>query len=269
MTLTWQEFMVKRLSSQEENVPWFLHDKMKCYTFCEANDLATAVVLKQFESPADFDLSGLPEKFVVKPTGAHSTRGVLVLEKKGDLYQDKLRRRTLPLEQIVREQTEHFEKTEWDFNKIIVEEIIEDVDSSFEIPRDFKAYAFAGEVSLILEINRNTKPVSVAWFDGDFEPVVDDRVKSNEELATVVAAVKPAEWRELLDFARRVSRSVPSPFASIDMYLTPKGPIVGEITLAPGGIYYGKQFVLSEKQQAEMGMMWERAEERIRTASVS
>lgn len=260
---TWQEFMVDRIKNVETGVPWYLHDKLKCYRFCEENGIATATVVREFETPDQIDLTGIEGEFVLKPTLQSSMKGVMVLNAKGEGYYDSLRRRDLTVEEIVAEQTKMFEETKAAGKKIIIERKIEDADG-FDIPRDFKAYSFRGEVELILEINRNTKPSSVSWFDGNFEPLTDDRVTSNPEFVNEVPAVRPAAAQQLLELARKASAIVPSPFASVDMYNTVDGPMVGEITLAPGGLYHGKHFTLSSAQQRIMGLMWERAEQDIR-----
>lgn len=254
--------MVLRLSSREKNIPWFLHDKLKCYSFCRENDLATAVVLREFNTPDEMTLAGLPDDFVIKPSGAHSSRGVMVLTRTAEGFHDHLRNRPVTTEEVLTLQAKHYEETKFSFNKIIVEEKIVDKEG-FAVPRDYKAYAFHGNIALILEINRNTKPPTVGWFDGEFQPVTDGRVTSNPKLVTERPATRPADWDSVLAFARKVSLTLPTPFASIDMYSTPKGPIVGEVTLAPGGLYFGNQFTLSTNLQATMGQMWSVAAEEL------
>lgn len=255
---TWQEYMVERIANREEGVPWFLHDKLKCYKFCEQHELATVTVLREFASPDDIRLDGLPDEYVIKPTLQSSTKGVMVLSKTAEGLWDSMSRRFVNEQEIIAVQRDLFEQTHSSGKKIIVERKIVDVDGH-DIPRDFKAYACGGKVALILEINRNTKPSSVSWFDGDFMPVTDDRVTCNPEFTRQVEPIRPQQWREILDLARKTSLAIDTPFASIDMYSTPNGPLVGEITLTPGGIYHGRHYSLSAEQQLWMGKMWEEA----------
>lgn len=254
----WQEFMELRIKHMETGVPWFLHDKLKCYNFCRDNGLDTVNVLREFDNPDAIDLDGLPGEFVLKPTMQHSTRGVMVLEKNRGGYFDHMRQRHMTLTQVVDEQAKYYELTKISSKKIIVEEKIRD-DSNFIVPRDYKAYSFRGRVALILEINRNTKPTSVAWFDGNFDPIRDGRVTSNPTHVNERSGERPPAGEAILDLARRASMAVPTPFASIDMYSTHRGPIIGEITLTPGGLYYGDHYILSARQQEAMGRMWEEA----------
>ncbi|ASN38989.1 hypothetical protein CGQ24_08160 [Arthrobacter sp. 7749] len=255
---TWQEFMVQRINGSELGVPWYLHDKLKCYRFCEENNIATATVVREFDTPDQIDLNGIEGEFVLKPTLQSSMKGVMVLEAADGGFYDSLRRRTLTIEEIIDEQTKMFEETLAAGKKVIIERKIEDIDGH-GIPRDFKAYTFRGEIALILEINRNTSPSSISWFDGNFEPLTDDRVTSNPKYVNEIPAVPPASASALLELARQASAIVPSPFSSIDMYSTADGPMVGEVTLAPGGLYHGQHYTLSGDQQKRMGIMWQRA----------
>lgn len=258
---TWQEFMKDRVEGREQGIPWYLHDKLKCYEYLDRLGVETITPLRVFSDPDEVELDGLPNSFVIKPSLQSSTKGVMVLDKRGDgVYWDELRNRELGLAEIREEQRGYFHETNAAGKKIIVEPKIVDVDAeTYSIPRDFKAYAFRGEVALILEIDRNTKPSSVSWYDGNFNPISDDRVSCNESFVHEVSKSAPEQCREVLDLARRCSKKLPTPFASIDMYLTEDGPCVGEVTLAPGGLYHGKHYILSEDQQRLMGNMWQNA----------
>lgn len=217
--------------------------------------MQTASVLRIFDSPEDIDLSGLPKEFVVKPTLQSSTKGVMVLKRTESVYWDSLRRRDLTIELIRSEQAILFEATNSPDNKIIVEEKINDVAGL--IPRDYKAYAFGGEIALILEIDRNTTPSSAAWFDHRFEPITDQRVVTNPKYVSERKGNRPDSWRSLLNLAAFVSAGLPTAFASIDMYCTENGPVIGEITLAPGGLYYGEHFQLSDDEDLRWGRLWD------------
>ena len=185
----------------------------------------------------------------------------MVLTKQGaDSYWDEMKRRSLTLDEIREEQEKYFLETKAAGKCVIVEPKIFDLDpEKYSIPRDFKAYAFHGEVGLMLEIDRNTKPSSVSWFDGNFEPITDERISCNESYVQNTPKPAPSRYREILDLAKRTSKMLPTPFARVDMYLTDDGPKVGEITLAPGGLYYGTHYSMSKEQQRLMGKMWRNA----------
>ena len=75
---------------------------------------------------------------------------------------------------------------------------------------------------------------------------------------------KPSNYKDLMDFASEVSKLIRVPFASIDVYSTESGPLLGEITLTPGGIYYGEHYILSKAQERLMGRMWLEAKEELK-----
>lgn len=255
---TWQDYMELRVKGQETPMPWYLHDKLKCYRWCEANGIPTATVVREFDTPAAIDLTGLSGEFVLKPTLQSSMKGVMVLTPKGDAYHDSLRNRDLSLHEIIEEQERLFNETKAAGKKIIVEEKIVDADG-FDIPRDFKAYAFGGEIALILEVDRNSGRNIVAWYDPEFKPILDDRVGYSPKYSAHQEGKTPNKADKMVQVAKLASSLVESPFARIDLYSSTAGVIVGEITLVPGGLYYGNHYFLSEEQQQVMGRLWENA----------
>mgnify|MGYP001167134534 FL=1 len=68
---------------------------------------------------------------------------------------------------------------------------------------------------------------------------------------------------EMLSIAARLSSLLKTPFISVDMYESTRGPVVGELTPAPGGPYYKKMYEFSQNYDIELGKAWERAEQRI------
>lgn len=259
--ITWQDFMQDRVRNKEKGIPWFLHDKLKCYEYLKQHGISTVTPLRIFNDPKLIDLEGLPDSFVIKPSLQSSTKGVMVLTKRGeDTYWDEMRGRALSVAEVIDEQQKYFDETKAAGKTIIVEPKIIDLEPDrYSIPRDFKAYAFRGEIALMLEVDRNTKPSSVSWYDENFDLISDDRIIFNESFVHETSKEAPACSQEILDLARRTSAELPTPFARVDMYLTADGPMVGEITLAPGGLYHGKHYRMSEEQQRLMGDMWRQA----------
>lgn len=255
---TWQDYMEIRVKGQERPMPWYLHDKLKCYNFCERHGIPTAEVLRVFETPDQIDLVGLEGPFVLKPTLQSSMKGVMVLSADESGYYDELRDRRLSMDDILEEQTRYFEQTKAAGKKIIIEKKIDDADGH-KIPLDYKAYAFNGEVSLMLVVDRNQTRSVVSWFDGDFKPIRDDRVQYKANFEHHREGQIPDNAEEMIAVASKASSLIETPFARIDMYSTTRGVIVGEITLVPGGLYYGNQYFLSDGQQELMGLHWEKA----------
>ena len=255
---TWDEFMDHRAAGKEKSVPWFLHDKLRCYRFLENRGLPAPRVLAIFNDPSEIDLDQFEPPFVLKPTLQSSMKGVLVLaDKEGDRYRDALRGNLLSIDEIIEEQKRRYDETTAAGKKIIVEALVKDADGQ-GIPYDYKAYAFRGEIFLMVKIDRNSKPTRTSWFDGDFNQVRDGRVAYDARF-TNESDVAPQAGKALLDLARKTSVAVPSPFARIDMFHSTDGPLVGEITLVPGGLYRGKIDRLSKTSQILMASMWHSA----------
>lgn len=255
---TWHEYMHRRIKGGEKKMPWFLHDKIRCYEYLADIGIPTVEVLRTFDSPANIDLDGLPDEFVLKPTRLSSTKGVLVLSRTAESqWYDSMRRRSLTADAIRAEQTSLFENSPKG-NSIIIEEKLIDA-GGHEIPRDFKSYGFRGLVALTTLIDRNTRPTTVSWFDEAMLPIEDDRIEANSKYIHQVTQPTPEGGWGLIRVAAELSAKLPTPFSRIDMYLTPRGPVVGEITLTPGGFYHGQHYKLNDEHQVRMGLMWEQA----------
>ncbi len=259
--MIWDDYMRIRAKGLEPFTPWQLHDKAKCYDFLEALNIPTGRILRRFASPDDIDLAGLPESFVLKPTLESSLHGVMVLTKSGDegLFTESLKNNQLTLSEIKEIQGTLFAKNSHKSNQLIVEQVIQDCDG-LEVPRDFKAYAFRGEIAAFVVIDRNHKPARIGRYNEHF------RLLSKSSLVQANPSTPPqlpdSQILEALTcLARKTSLVVPAPFSRIDMYATPSGPMVGEITLVPGG-YFPKnnRLRLSDDFQATMGAMWSRAQ---------
>lgn len=247
--------MQVRIEGRETYVPWFLRDKIGCFDWCNHLDLPVPNIASVFDSPAEIKLDASWSNFVLKPTKFSSTRGVMVLEVEDDGYYDFMSNRSYSFEQIVSHQQNLAERFSVRNNKWIVEERVEDK-AGKEIPFDFKAYAFRGRVELLLVIDRSTKPTSVAWFDSDLKPLRSREIKLNPKYVQNLNGLDPKEYLSLVQLAKNVSGLVNSPFARIDLYNSVRGPLVGEVTLTPGGLYYGDHYEMSEAMNRLMGARW-------------
>lgn len=266
--IRWHELMKLRIDGFEENLPKFLEDKVRLREFCAEHKINTSDIITQFSNPESIDLNIIKENsFVIKPSLDSSTRGVMVLNRTEteDKFFDVLHNRLFTLNEIKEYQRKFFIENTHKENKIIVEKKIEDIDSSYIIPRDFKFYSFNGKIALILIIDRNRKPAISCWYDEDFQPIYNGIVECMAPYTrTLTYYTRPNNFKNLMDFASKVSKLIRVPFASIDVYSTEAGPLLGEITLTPGGIYYGEHYILSKAQEKLMGRMWLEAKEELK-----
>lgn len=265
--LTWKDYMDLRVKGQESGMPWFLHDKLNCYGFCSEHNIPTVEVYDVFRNPKDITFKNADSmEFVLKPTLESSTRGVMVLRREDSGFYDSMKRKLFTFGEIVEYQTDLFQKNRNQNNKIILEAKVQDR-QSLSVPRDYKAYAFNGEIGLIVDIDRNTRPGTSIWYDGNFNFLDEKELAHNPKFsAPRENPVKPESWQEMLSFFKRVSSLIPSPFARIDIYDTKDGFVLGEVTLAPGGLYYGLHYKMSDSLNEYMGNLWTKAIARIQAA---
>lgn len=247
--------MKNRIEGREKGVPWFLRDKMACFDWGVRLGFPMPHISDVFEDPSFIRFNDNLSSFVLKPTKFSSTRGVMVFERSSAGLYDSMSKKYFSVEEVIEFQFELAKKFPVSGNKWIVEERISDGDAR-EIPLDFKAYAFRGHVELFLVIDRSTSPTSVAWFDCDLSPVNTRDISLNPKYVQKLDGVTLDSYPELVDLASKVSATVNTPFSRIDLYNSAQGPVLGEVTLTPGGLYYGDHYRMSKALDQLMGSRW-------------
>lgn len=263
--MKYTRLMRARIEGRESDVPVTLMHKGGLRNFCEILRIPTPREYAKFESPEGIDLSSLPDEFVLKPAYASTSDGVMVLERTGELYEDAMSKTTYSSQDIVDIQRRVFDKySKTKLRQTIAEQRVV-CSEGLSIPADYKFLAFQGEIGIIIRIDRSESRLRMSYFDGDFVPVVDKRVRFNDNIADREYTLPPANWREMLDLATRVSYAVPTPCARIDLYSDKNdGPMLGEITLTPGSFYYDAGHTLSLSENHRLGAMWIDAAKRMR-----
>ncbi|MCU1515498.1 MAG: hypothetical protein JWQ75_219 [Pseudarthrobacter sp.] len=199
-------------------------------------------LIEDLTALADADL---PPLFVLKVANGWSSRGVMILERTGpDQFFDHMNLQALSLESILRIQAEKAESFATKKAVWIAEELIRHTLGVGAIPFDYKFYCFNGKVGLVVQIDRNTGPVKMALFDGEFRPLKKNTDYLLSGHARSGVPVIPLHAPEMLWWAQRLSREADSPFVSVDMLDSPDGPVFGEFTYSPGGTHR-KLFVFS------------------------
>ncbi|MEV7650115.1 ATP-grasp fold amidoligase family protein [Kocuria marina] len=226
-----------------------------------------------FAGPLDsLNLDTLPHEFVLKPSFASTSIGVLLLERFEDRFRNILSQQVMTLEEIRQSCSRVAERYRPDSPstaRFIVEELLRDAAGNTP-PQDVRFYAFCGEIGLVLmEDHLTDEQAHAMYFDGDFLPLaqVHSRYGVAEKathLEEIVEAKVPRNWKNLLAVAKRISMATPTPFARIDLYDTPKGVYLGEITLTPGTFYYRDRKLMSSTESYRLGRMWADAEERLK-----
>lgn len=118
-------------------------------------------------------------------------------------------------------------------NEWQIEELLTPPDAVDRVPDDFKAYAFAGQVPLILQVRRGGAGNRYKFYDSTWTPVQTGKYESETDNSLPL----PADPQALAILARAISRDLPAPFCRIDLFETRRGPVVGELTPEPGGYH--------------------------------
>ena len=252
--------MKKRIAGEEKGVPVRLMHKSNLKAFCDQIGVPAPAEIARFESVSDIDLNGLPDRFVLKPAFASTAEGVMLLERDGSRYYDAMSKKYWSDDEIVQLQQRIFEKYSGVRNRVTLAEQRVDCSEGLAIPADYKFLGFQGEIGIIIRIDRTKDKLAMSYYDGNFVPIVDERVRFNSDIADRESKLPPADWRRLLNLARRVSVAVPTPCARIDLFSDANGPLLGEITLTPGSFYYAAGHTLTGAEDERLGLLWEQAE---------
>lgn len=224
-----------------------LAQKIFSHPFVENLGMRVPKRLAVLENLEGLGGNALPDRFVLKLANGWSSRGVMLLERTGpDSYFDHMNLQTLDCKGIVRIQeaaAASFGRTK---SRWIAEELVTNTLGNGAIPFDYKFYCFDGKVGLVVQIDRNSGPVRMAFFDGMFKPLRLGRDYLLNDSAKPGIPVVPLNAPEMLWWAQRLSREADSPFVSIDMFDSPTGPVFGEFTYSPGGTHR-RMFVFSHK----------------------
>lgn len=266
---TWRLLMRARISGQESGVPWNVVGKLGMRDFCRMVGLPAVPLLGAFASVEAIPWHEFPDRFVVKSSASSSSKQVALLCSIGSSsWRDLTRHRDFDRDSLTNLIRGWLAGPPSPRRALLVERYVNDELASGPIPRDYKFYCFQGQIALILVIDRNSSPPRVAWFDDHFEPLTESAVRTNTKFAAPAELSLPGEAQVLCDLARRASICLPTPFVSVDLFLSSSlGPRVGELTLTPGGIYYGQHYELSDHFDKEMGRMWIEARARLQLDS--
>lgn len=230
-----------------------LIDKLFTRQAAESAGLKCPEVLFQVPTIRDVDFENLPETLVLKLTNQASKRGVFILHKFAGGFYEQLRKKVFAKSDIINH-IESLDKV--DEADVLGEALVLGENGAFDIPFDYKLYTFDSGVEFILQVNRNGDKDAVAFFDGNFEPIDDDRVRRGpKKYIKKGRHVRPANYRDMLDAAKQVHRVTKRPFISVDLYTTGNDIFVGELTPTPGGPYVGNLFRFSEQFDTYLGSL--------------
>ena len=262
----WTEYIHLRKTGREKNVPYF--NKIQLAEKIRECGFRTPKILRIFDDPCELDFTDLPDAFVLKPSCLWGSRGVMLLHRcaEKNKFLDLMGNRRLTLD-LIRTEQSRLQKLWYQHRKrpfqLIVEEIITGENGSGKIPFDYKLFTFDGEVRFIVQVDRNVRPRAMAWFLNEFE-IFDytTELEVDWTLITRAESIIPGCHKEIVAAAKMISRSLCTPFVSVDFYATLEGPVIGELEFFAEP-KHGKTFKFKQHFDEELGMAWKQADDRL------
>lgn len=168
---------------------------------------------------------------VIKPVNATNAWGVFPFERTGpfsfrNLFDGTELRLAALLEVLHAPMQRYMFPNKWQ-----IEELVTAPEGG--VPDDFKAYAFAGHVPLILQVRRTDGGNRYKFYDADWTPVTTGKYAETTDMDLP----PPRDPDAMMALAQQVSATLPLPFTRVDMFETTRGPVVGELTPEPGGYH--------------------------------
>lgn len=263
------EHVDQRLKGKEAFVPALLGRKERVRDFARTIGVRTPEVF--YRGPIGALPEALPDQFVLKPEFASTSIGVRLLRVvDGSRLLDLVAEKEVQRDDLVR-QCEEIASRFYEDRHVdaifVVEQLLCAPDGTFP-PPDIRCYSFQGEIGMILVEHHIAGPARAMYFDGGFHPFndLDERygvAPGAHDRETIVPAVAPANAREILNVARRISTAVPSAFVRVDLYDTPEGVYLGELTFFPGTFYYANRKLMHPLESERLGRYWDAAAERL------
>lgn len=257
---------VRRRSKTEQGVPWFLARKLESIDFYRREGFPHPELLATFGDVTLESFRGLPDSFVFKPTFASTNAGVYVLDRMDEnSFFDRVSNKTLSIEPILEVSRQLLKEFGRDTSatNFLVEEVVEDI-NGLAVPPDYKVFAFYGKAGLVFRSDKNVQPAALTFWDGEGRRLRRGAVTVDKHASAILVDEEPPAFiQEVIKVAEAFSARVPVPMMRVDLYMSTKGPLLGEITLLPGTFYYENRDILSAGMSAYLGNIWLDAEKRI------
>ena len=249
-------------------VPYWAVDKLGLEKFCIENDIPRPEVYQTWSEPSEIDLNGLPNEFVIKPANLNSSKGVMVLERQENgIFYDHYNGGTASLHDVVVEQTRHLdwikehEPHRLPKYRVMAQERVVDLGGTGGPVTDYKFWMIGNSVEYIrANAGGDYDTIDICFYDSEFNdvPVHNAMFQLNQKDARpMIHPDVPVEWRKrMLEFASMVADKLGATFCRIDLYLTPNGIRLGEITPTPGSPFNGHYFKFTEDYDRALGDKW-------------
>ncbi|WP_242085928.1 ATP-grasp fold amidoligase family protein [Microbacterium lacticum] len=203
-----------------------LEKKEAMQRFARRNLVDIPRQIAHFTDPEDLLDLDLPSRYVAKPDGLASARGVFAVSSGVNTFTG----RPISRERIVANWRRLAEAT-GRIDMYMVEEFVADRFSpeADAIPLDYKIYVFGGTAGFLEVFDRNhpspaRTPYAIPW------KALPLPLQRGRTLGPAIR--RPDNLEELIDAAERLGRDVGA-FCRVDLFNGPSGPVLGEITTLP------------------------------------
>ncbi|SEE98519.1 ATP-grasp fold amidoligase family protein [Ruania alba] len=208
--------------------------KLRNYQLAASHGIDTPTVYQVWETLAEVRLDDLPDEFVFKSDGGAGGHGVFIMTRVGsDQYLIDGATEPMSRAEFVAMASE---KPTRSFRPpFFAEGVIEVHGQTGRIPEDVKIYASYGRILLVM-LRHIDHPTALDTCRYRFLDAGGDEILEPGGAFTVDQSIAvPTQLEEMLDAARHLSRAVGLGFSRVDLYDALGGPVLGEITRAPGG----------------------------------
>ena len=235
------------------------HGKFHVYELARSHGIDTPREHGRWDDPREIDWNELPDVMVVKSAYGSTSRGVFPLRRVADGWQIITHDETLTADHVT-SMLAGLVEDEVIRPPFVAEEFLDEDGTGSTMPTDVKAYAFYGEVPMVV-LRRpsrhadNDAPASFRVVDGDGADVTDFRAnKSTIDSSLPV----PDQLGAVVEAASRFSLAIRAPFSRIDFYCVSGRVVFGEVTPRPGGNNWFGATV-----DERLGDAWDRAATRL------
>jgi hypothetical protein len=231
--------------------------KFHVYDIVQSHGIAVPEQFGRWDDPSDIAWDDLPDTVVVKSAFGAGSRGVLLLRRAADGWEDITSNTVCTSEELTADLVVRAEN-ETARPPFVAEEFLDD--GSGGPPIDVKVFAFYGEVPLAM-LRRvhgegagvpGRSPIRFVDVHGTDMPFAP----ATAPMDTTIPV--PDAMDELFDTAARISTIIRAPFSRIDLYRVKNRVVFGEVTPRPG--MKGR---FAPELDARLGDAWERAQVRL------
>lgn len=205
--------------------------KLRNYRLALSHGVPAPEVYATWGTVDEIDLRGLPDEFVLKSDGGAGGHGVFPLRRLPDGRFAVVSTEETVDEDGIRSRIRRSPRLSGPF---FAEELLRSPEGS-AIPEDVKVYAYYGEIGQVLlrrvHEHGNLSRTYYRFVDAHGEDLGDG--VEDENLDPSIAP--PTQLAAMIDVSKHLSRAVGVPFVRVDLYQTPRGVVLGELTRGPGG----------------------------------